>query len=156
MFREMRRIKQQVGKEECEAILKTAPRGVLAVLGDEGYPYAVPIDFYYEDGHIYIHGAKQGHKIDAMRGCSKVSFCVLSDGVKEENDWWYHFTSVICFGEVRFVEEKEESYALLRKIGRKYFPTVEPMEQEMRESADHAQVIDITVQHMTGKKIKEK
>ena len=66
MFRKMRRFKQQLSEEECLEILKTAKRGVLAVLGDEGYPYAVPLDFVYEDGKIYFHCAKEGHKLDAI------------------------------------------------------------------------------------------
>ena len=81
MFREMRRIRQQATEEECLEILKSAKRGVLAVHGDDDYPYTVPMDFVYEDGCLYFHAAKSGHKLDAVRRNDKVSFCVLSDGV---------------------------------------------------------------------------
>ena len=74
MFRPMRRIKQQIPEEECIKILKEEPRGVLSVLGDDGYPYGVPIDHYYDEktGRIYFHCAKEGHKLDAIRRCDKV------------------------------------------------------------------------------------
>ena len=100
MFREMRRKKQQVSEEACIRLLRTAKRGILSVSGDDGYPYGVPMDFVYEDGKIIFHCAKSGHKLDAVRRSDKVSFCVLSEGVREENDWWYHFTSVILFGRI--------------------------------------------------------
>lgn len=155
MFREMRRFKQQLEQAECEKILKEAKRGVLAVLGDEGYPYAVPLDFFYEDGHIYLHGAMEGHKVDAMRACDKVSFCVLSEGVQEEGSWWYHFNSVICFGRARLVEDRAESDALLRKVGEKYYPSQEELERVMKSSASRVQMVDITIEHMTGKHVQE-
>ena len=69
MFRPMRRFKQQLPQEECISILKSEVRGILSVLGDDDYPYGVPLDFYYseEDDRIYFHGAGEGHKIDSIR-----------------------------------------------------------------------------------------
>ena len=155
MFREMRRYKQQISREECEALLKSAPRGVLAVQGDEDYPYAVPLDFLWQEGHLYFHCAKEGHKLDAIRRNEKVSFCVLSEGVQEENDWWFHFTSVIVFGRVREVETEEERLRLLRLFGAKYYPTEEGLEAEMQKGATRALVLDLQIEHMTGKRIRE-
>ncbi|MBP3901898.1 MAG: pyridoxamine 5'-phosphate oxidase family protein, partial [Blautia sp.] len=82
MFREMMRIKQQLSQEECIEILKKEPRGVLSVLGDDGYPYGMPINQYYceEDGKIYFHSGKKGHKVDAIKRCDKASFCVYDQG----------------------------------------------------------------------------
>ncbi|HCJ41039.1 MAG TPA: 5-nitroimidazole antibiotic resistance protein, partial [Ruminococcus sp.] len=89
MFREMLRKKQALSEEECIAVLKTQKRGVLAVLGDEDYPYALPINHYYndEDGHIYFHGAKFGHRVDAVKRHDKVSFCVYDEGFRREGEW---------------------------------------------------------------------
>ena len=103
MFRKMRRFKQQVPEENCIEILKREPRGVLAVLGDDGYPYTVPLDFYYDegDGKIYFHGAKEGHKLDAIAKCDKVSFCVMDQGFKKDGDWALNITSVVVFGRAR-------------------------------------------------------
>lgn len=156
MFREMRRFRQQASMEECMEILNNARRGVLAVMGDDDYPYTVPLDFVYADGHIYFHCAKEGHKLDAIRKHDKVSFCVLSDGIREENEWWYHFTSVIAFGRIREIADEAEKDRYLRLLGRKYFPAEEHLEKEMASSASRANVLDITIEHMTGKRIKEK
>jgi len=155
MFREMRRIKQQTSDEECIDILKNAKRGVLAVLGDDDYPYAVPLNYVYNEGHIYFHCAKSGHKLDAIRKHSKVSFCVLNEGVQEENDWWYHFASVIVFGRIREVPDDDELERYLRLLGSKYFPGAEHLEKEMK-SAPNAVVLDLQIEHMTGKKVREK
>ena len=100
-FRPMRRFKQAASEQECIALLQTAPRGVLSVLGDGGYPYGVPLNFIYENGKLYFHCAVEGHKIDALRACEKASFCVLSEATKNPDEWWNCFTSVICFGRIR-------------------------------------------------------
>ena len=154
MFREMRRYKQLAAQEECIRLLENGKRGVLAVLGDEDYPYTVPLDFVYQDGHIYFHCAVEGHKLDAVRRHDKVSFCVLSEGVQEENSWWYHFTSVIVFGKVREVTDEAEKDRCLRLLGGKYFPSKEYLEKEMK-GASRAAVLDLCIEHMTGKHIRE-
>ncbi len=155
MFREMRRIKQQTSEEECISILENGKRGVLAVLGDEDYPYTVPMDYVYEDGHIYFHCAMSDHKLDAIRKHDKASFCVLSEGVKEENDWWYHFTSVVAFGRISEIADEVEKDKKLRLLGAKYFPTAEHLEKEMASAASRALVLDLQIEHMTGKRVKE-
>lgn len=154
-FRKMRRKNQQIPDDECTKLLEGAKRGVLAVLGDDEYPYTVPMDYVYDNGHIYFHCAREGHKLDAIREHDKVSFCVLSDGVREENDWWYHFTSVIVFGRLREIIDEEQRDRYLRLLGSKYFPTQEHLEKEMQSAALRAAVLDLTIEHMTGKRIKE-
>ncbi len=155
MFRDMRRSKQQITPEECVRILETAKRGVLAVHGENGYPYAIPMDFVYEDGKIYFHSAKEGHKIDAVRANAKVSFCVLNDGVQEENDWWFHFISVVAFGQISEITQEDEKDRALRLFGRRYFPSEQVLEKEMK-SAPNAAVLMLTIEHMTGKRVREK
>jgi nitroimidazol reductase NimA-like FMN-containing flavoprotein (pyridoxamine 5'-phosphate oxidase superfamily) len=88
MFRKMRRFKQQVSEAECIDILKSTKRGVLSVIGDDGYPYGMPINHYYceEDGKLYFHGAKAGHKIDAIKSCDKASYCVYNEGFRKKGD----------------------------------------------------------------------
>lgn len=155
-FRPMRRIKQQMTEEECLAILRSAPRGVLAVLGDGGYPYAVPLDFVYDGGMIFFHCAKEGHKLDAIRACDKVSFCVLSEGVKDPDSWWYHFESVVCFGRMHVVKETSRKDTLLRMLGSKYFPQGYDVEKDMTDNAAHALVLELQIEHMSGKRVREK
>ena len=155
MFRKMRRFKQQLSEEECLEILKTAKRGVLAVLGDEGYPYAVPLDFVYEDGKIYFHCAKEGHKLDAILREPKCSFCVLSDGVPEPDSWWFHFSSVISFGKIAILEDPEAVREKLILLGRKYMPTEAEIQADIIKNGPKAYVLELTIEHMTGKRVKE-
>ena len=114
MFREMRRFKQALSKDECIDMLVNEPRGVLALLGDKDYPYAIPMSHVYVDGKIYFHGSKEGHKRDAIKKHSKVSYCVMDEGVKKEGSWWYTFKSVIVFGKIRIVEDENEKSVYLK------------------------------------------
>lgn len=156
MFREMRRFKQQLPTGECFQILDNAPRGVLAVLGDEGYPYTVPLNFVCDDGKLYFHTAFTGHKIDAIQNCDKASFCVLNEGYQDPGEWWYHFKSVIVFGKIRIMEDREEINEKLRLLGAKYFPTKEDIDHEMAHSAARASMIELTIEHISGKRIEER
>lgn len=156
MIRTMRRHAQQLTTDECEHILRTAPRGVLAVSGDEGYPYAVPLNFVYDDGRIYFHSAPVGHKIDAIQACDKVSFCVLDEGRLEEGAWWYHFNSVIAFGRIRRLEDEDKIEAALRKLGTKYFPADYDLDADIAKNLKRVAILELTVEHMTGKHVREK
>ena len=111
----MRRIKQQLTQEECEKILERGRTGVLAVLGDDGYPYTVPINYYYTDGKIYLHCAKSGHKLDAIRSNPKVSFCVVErDDILQEK-FTTLFKSAVAFGKAEILADKEGLNAMLRR-----------------------------------------
>lgn len=155
-FRPMRRFRQELPEEESIEILKTAPRGFLSVIGDGGYPYAVPINFVYEDGWIYFHCAKEGHKLDAVRACDKACFTVIDTPVKEPGDWWYHVRSVICFGRIRIVEDGAQRDARLRTLGGKYFPQGYDIERDMQQNAPRAEILEFTIEHLSGKRVREK
>ena len=158
MFREMRRIKQQVSEEECLRILKTERRGALAMIGEEGYPYAIPVNYYYDenDGKIWIHGAKEGHKIDVLKSCGKVCFTVWEQGKLKEDDPFYWVTSVVIRGTAELVEDQETAYRHLRQVGLKYYPSAEYTDEVMARSASRVQMIAVTIDHMTGKLVHEK
>ena len=156
MFRKMRRHKQELSKEECVEILNAQSRGVLAVLGDDEYPYTVPMDYVYVDGKLYFHAAMEGHKIDSIKKHEKVSFCVLNDGVKEADSWWYTFKSVIAFGKIRVLNDDDEKKEKLTYLGNKYFATPEETEDEIRRLLDRTAVFELNVEHMTGKIVREK
>ncbi len=159
MFREMRRIKQQVSNEECKRILKEEKRAALSVWGDDGYPYTIPVDFYFdeEENRIYIHGAKSGHKIDAMKRCDKVCFTTWNQGYKTEGNWEWNATSVVIFGRAKFLEDRNVWEDKLRKMTIKYYPSVEEADAEMNTPAIHAvQMIAIEIEHMTGKLVNER
>ena len=156
MFRKMRRLGQELSKEECIDILTNEPRGVLALLGDDDYPYAIPMSHVYVDGKIYFHGAKKGHKIDAVRKHSKASYCVMDKGVKAEDSWWYTFKSVIVFRKIRSLTDRDEKIDKLTHLGDKFFPTHEETMDEIDRLLDRTEVFEITVEHMSGKVVKEK
>ncbi|MEE8837266.1 MAG: pyridoxamine 5'-phosphate oxidase family protein [Eubacteriales bacterium] len=156
MFRKMRRFKQQISDEACEKVLLSAPRGVLAVHGEDGYPYALPINFLYEDGKIYFHGAVTGHKIDAMKKDPRVSFCVMDEGYLKEGKRGLNINSVIIFGTVRFIDDHEEALDRCRHLGLKYFPgETDYVDDDIRRNENHLQMIELTIDHMTGKLVNE-
>ena len=122
MFREMRRIKQALSKEESIQILEKGTSGVLALSGDDGYPYAVPISYVYADSRLYFHSAKCGHKIDAILKCPKASFCVIEQDVVVPEKYTTFFRSVIAFGQIRILEESSEIRSAVEMLAVKYHP----------------------------------
>lgn len=156
MFRKLRRQKQELSKEECIDILTREPRGVLALLGDYDYPYAVPMSHVYVDGKIYFHGAGEGHKIDSARKCEKVSYCVLDKGILNEDGWSYTFKSVIVFGKIRLLKDRDEKIDRLTHLGDKFFPTHQDTVDEINRLLERTEVFEITVEHMSGKTVAEK
>ncbi len=156
MFREMRRFKQQLSEEECAELLRTVPRGVLSVCGDDGYPYGVPMDFVCADGKLYFHCAKEGHKLDAILRNDKVSFCIMDEGYRDAGDWALRIRSVIVFGRMRVLEDAEERITRLRQLGQKYYPDAESVESEIDRDAARAVVLELTPAHITGKRVHEK
>lgn len=155
MFRDMRRYRQQLSAEQCREILAAAPRGVLAVNGDGGYPYTVPLDFVQDEGKLYFHCAAEGHKLDAVRRDGRVSFCVLDKGERPQGEWAYYFNSVVVFGRIAVVTDEALRLDKLRKLGLKYYPDAATVEQEIKKNAARAVVLELTVEHMTGKRVHE-
>ena len=158
MFRGMRRFKQAVSEEECKKVLTEAKRAAFSVIGDNGYPYSIPINFYYDekDNRIYFHGAKEGHKVDAIRKCDKVCFTTWNTGYREEGHWEWNVTSVIIFGRAKMIEDRYIKMDKLRRLALKYFPTPEEAEEDLVRGIDRAQLFAIEIEHMTGKLVKEK
>ena len=120
MFRKMRRARQALSHEETELILRSGTSGVLALLGDEDYPYAVPLRYVYHDGRIYFHGAMDGHKADAVRRHSKASFCVIAADDVIPSRFTTHYRSVIAFGRVREVEDAAEKREAIMALAKRY------------------------------------
>ena len=156
MFRDIRLKNKQLFHEECIEILSNEPRGVLALLGDYDYPYTVPMSHVFVDGKIYFHGAKTGHKIDAIKKHDKVSYCVVDSGVKALDSWWYTFRSVIVFGKIRILSNEDEKIKILTHLGDKFFPTHEETVNEIDKLLTRTEVFEITIDHVTGKTVDEK
>ena len=158
MFRKMARIREQIPNEECIEILKTQLRGVLSVLGDDDYPYGIPINHYYceEDGKLYFHGGTKGHRIDAMRSHGKASFCVLDEGRPEqEGGWALRFRSVIVFGRLEEVEDHDRAIEITRALCHKFTSDEEYIEKEIENAGARTMVICLTPEHITGKTVLE-
>lgn len=157
MFREISRKKQQLPREECISILKDELRGVLSVLGDDGYPYGVPINHYYNefDGKLYFHGGKKGHKIDAMKQHDKVSFCVYDTGFRKDGEWALNIKSVIVFGRIEFIEDKDIIDQISRKLSHKFTDDDEYINNEIKHSGPGTLMFALTPEHITGKLVNE-
>ena len=152
MFRKMRRFKQQLAEDECIEILKNSTSGVLGLLGDDDYPYTVPVSHVYKDGKLYFHGAKTGHKNDAAASHEKVSYCVIEkDDVVQERVTTY-YRSVICFGRIRIIEDQDEKMKAALMIGERFAPdNKEGYMNEIDKLFKVMTVFEITIEHMTGK-----
>lgn len=157
MFREMQRKKQQLTREECIAILKNEPRGVLSVIGDDDYPYGMPMNHFYceADGKIYFHGGRKGHKTDAMTRRNKASFCVYDQGFRREGEWALNIRSVIVFGHIEFIEDRDKLYGIARSLSYKFTTDAEYIEHEIRTSGPGTLMFALVPEHMTGKIVSE-
>ena len=153
MFREMRRFKQQLSVERSKEVLSSNTAGVLSVLGDDGYPYGVPLSYAYDNGKIYLHCGPSGHKIDAIKSCDKVSFCVIDEDTVVEKEYTTYFRSVIAFGRIHIASSPEEIKKGLTVLTRKYSASLQ--EQEILAHIDsginRTTVLVIEIQHLTGK-----
>lgn len=157
MFRDMKRAHQRLSDADCIAILKQEPRGVLSVLGDDGYPYGLPINFWYceEDGKLYFHSGKTGHKIDAIKNCDKVSFCVYDQGFRKEGDWALTIRSVILFGRVEMIQDYETAMKVSRQLSYKYTSDAAYIEHEIVHFGPEVLCFALVPEHMTGKTVHE-
>lgn len=157
MFRPIRRKKNIIPDEAAKALLHTCRRGAFALHGDDGYPYAVPMDFYYDEAEnrIYFHSAKAGHKIDAIRANDKVCFTVWEDGTLED-DWAYYVSSCVAFGRARLIDDPAVTEEKVRKLALKYYPSADEVEEEIRQDIHGVQLIAIEIEHFSGKRIHER
>ena len=157
MFRNIVRVKQALPEEECIAILKNELRGVLSVIGDNGYPYGMPLNHFYneEDGKLYFHSGKKGHKIDAIAKDPKASFCVYDSGIRENDNWYLTIKSVIVFGKIEIIEDREKVYEIARKLCRKFTDDEEYIEHEIKNSGPGTLMFALVPEHMTGKRVTE-
>ncbi len=151
-FRPMRRNRQQLSREDCECILGRCTSGVLALTGDGGYPYAVPLSYVYADGAIIFHSAVEGHKVDAIRRDNRCSFCVIEQDFIRPAEFTTYFRSVIAFGRIRILEDDDEKVQVLRLLGRRYSPNDEPgLQHEIDKSLDHVLLLRLDIEHLSGK-----
>lgn len=157
MFREMRRKGQSMPREDCVAVLERGTSGVLALLGDEDYPYALPISYVYDDGKLIFHSAVNGHKIDAIRKQEKASFCVTDKDEIVPDEYTTYYRSVIVFGRIHILEDEKEKRLAIEKLMKKYNPHGDEAgrESEIMRGWKALCMLEMTIEHMTGKEGRE-
>ena len=159
MFREIRKKKNKIEDLAAEELLQGSRRGVLAVNGDDGYPYAVPVNYFYdrENQRIYFHGARAGHKVDALRACDKVCFTVYGNEMIKEEDWAPFMQSVVVFGRCHLLESGcEKVMEMLKRFAMKYYPNEELVDEEIAQAGRAVQMFEIEIEHLSGKEVQEK
>ena len=157
MFREMRRNRQLLEEKENIEILMKGTAGVLALSGDEGYPYAVPLSYVYSDSKLYFHSAVSGHKIDAINRSDKGSFCVIDQDCIVPEEYTTYYKSVIAFGRIRILEDESEKRAAIELLARKYHPadTQKHRPDTISEAWSRMCLLELDIEHMTGKAARE-
>ena len=153
MFREMRRKKQILTEEKAKEVLNRGTSGVLALLGDDDYPYAVPVSYVYCGSKIYFHGAKSGHKIDAIKKCDKASFCVIDKDDVIPEEYTTYFRSVIVFGKIRIMEDELEMRKAIELLAEKYCPHSSEEERSIAIDREWKPLcmIEFSIEHLSGK-----
>ncbi len=157
MFRELSKKNKEISLLECIEILKNEKRGVLSVLGDGGYPYGMPMNHFYceEDNKLYFHCGKTGHRLDALKNCDKVSFCVFGEGEKIENDWALNFKSIIVFGRMEIIDDMQKIIDITTGLSHKFTVDEDYIKREIEAFGKETLLLALTPEHICGKKIKE-
>lgn len=152
MFPKMRRIKQQLDSSEVLDILKSNTTCTLALIGENGYPYSLPVSYCYDEGNIYFHCAKVGHKIDCIKNCDRVSLSVIEHDEIIEEKFTDKYKSVVVFGKAEITDDEKEIRRLCRKMCAALCPNVsDGVEEEIERFIEQTAVVKITIEHMTGK-----
>lgn len=158
IFREVSRKKQMLSPAECAEVLQTVLRGVLAVNGEEGYPYALPINFYYDEAAatIYFHSGKTGQKVECLTRSDKACFTAYTEGERKEGEWWLTIKSVVAFGKVEKVSDRKVIEAVSRKLSLRFTQDEKYIAEEIEKYIDATLLLALKVEHLTGKVVREK
>lgn len=157
MFRELIRKKNQLSMEDCIQVLNSQTRGVLSVQGDDGYPYGMPMNHWYnaEDGKLYFHCGMVGHRLEALRRNDKVSFCTYDQGYRKEGEWAWNVKSVIVFGRVEILNDLDKIVEITTKLSHKFTQDDDYIQREIAAAADHTLLLQLTPEHICGKLVNE-
>lgn len=158
MFREVRRKKNEISIEAAKQLLEAERRGVLAVNGDEGYPYAIPVNYLYcrQEEKIYFHGSRTGHKVDSILKNDKVCFTVFGNETVKEEQWAPYVQSAVVFGRCRLIRAQNAAVELVKNLARKYFPEEALVEEEAAAYGNAVQMFEIEIEHISGKEVHER
>ena len=158
MFREMKLKREALDEASVKEILEKGTSGVLALQGEDGYPYAVPMSYFYDGkDKIYFHGAKKGYKMDMVKQCDKASFCVIGKDQVVPEEYTSYFKSVIAFGRVRVMDDEKEIRSMIEKLADKYYPagTEEERNAMIDSEWNILGMVEFTIEHISGKQARE-
>lgn len=157
MFRELERAAQKLPEEDCAELLKWETRGVLSVLGDDGYPYGMPMNHWYdeESGAIWFHCGKSGHRLDALQRNNKVSFCVYDRGERKDGEWAWRVRSVVVFGRMEVLDDPELIVDVTTRLSHKFTRDEAYILGEIRAAAHKTLLLRLTPEHICGKRVTE-
>lgn len=155
MFRKIRKIKNEIDKDAVDSLLRSCRRGILSMNGEDGYPYAIPVNYYYDEANqkIYFHGAKAGYKVDCLNSCDKVCFTVFGNESIKDLEWAPYVQSVVVFGRCHLVDTDNE---VLKTFMMKYYPSVDLVDKVIKEDSKFVQMYEISIEHKSGKQVQEK
>ncbi|MDO4482108.1 MAG: pyridoxamine 5'-phosphate oxidase family protein [Bacillota bacterium] len=158
MFRSIRKKKNEISTDEVKELLRCSRRGILAVNGEDGYPYAIPINYLYDEdtNKIIFHGAKAGYKVDCLKACNKVCFTVCGNERIQEESWAPFLKSAVVFGRCRLVENQEDTIKMVKKFAMKYYPDEKMADEEVASSGRAVQMFEIEIEHLSGKEVQER
>ena len=153
MFREMRRKGQQLSEEAAYDILSSGSHGVLALSGDEGWPYAVPLSYALDGSSVYFHCAREGHKIDAVRKDGRGCLCVVARDDVAPEELTTRYVSAVAFGEIEELRDEEEKLSALRLLCAKYCPDAGQgaVEAEIERDRPGVSILKMRILHLTAK-----
>ena len=158
MFRAIRKKKNEIGMDAIIHLLRSSRRGVLAVNGDEGYPYAIPINYLYDEDNnrILFHGAKAGHKVDSLKKNDKICFTIYGNETIKDEHWAPYLQSVVVFGKCHLVENMDDTLSMVKELAMKYYPNEDMVNQGIAASIKGVQMFEIEIEHLSGKEVQER
>jgi hypothetical protein len=136
-------------------IVKKSTTCYVSMVDEYGFPYVLPFNFGFKDNFIFLHSGNEGRKIDILR--KKPNVCIAFSNSEElafqsedvACSYFMKFRSVLAYGKVKFVEDKEEKIDGLNIImkhytGRDVFTYNDP-------SVNNVLVFKVEIEEMTGK-----
>lgn len=158
MFRKVRKIKNELDEKTTKEVLKKAPRGVLALNGDDGYPYGLPLNYVYDEDNnaLYFHGTKTGYKIDCIEKSPKSSFTALLEEGVSDDGWSKNVSSVVAYGLLEEIEDSDFARDALVKLAQKYYPSEDLIEENIKANFKNTKMLAFHINYMTGKRVNER
>lgn len=158
MFKKFRKFKNEINQAEVKKLLTNSRRGILAMNGDDGYPYAIPLNYLYDEAEekIFFHGAKAGYKVDCLKSSDKVCFTVIGNEMIRDEEWAPYMQSAVVFGRCKLIDDKQTAMKRLKDFAMKYYPMEDMVLDGIKASGEATQMFEIDVEYMTGKEVQEK